>query len=202
MLMEKLLDGIISDSDYQDHAFSINKQMQEAESRIERLKETDSGIDDFIPLGISLLTNLKDVFDKVSIETKHQLLSSILAEKLELNGEKYRTPVFKEGFSLIYESISQLQDKKPKTGDRIAAISRLVPRAGLEPARPKAQPPEDCVSTNFTTWVEVLDCSKSGRRSYVLKRRGADIFRHVDRSFLQTFPAANDVDSVVDSTRL
>ena len=35
-----------------------------------------------------------------------------------------------EGFSLIYESISQLQDKKPKTGDRIAAISRLVPRAG------------------------------------------------------------------------
>ncbi|MDE0978850.1 MAG: hypothetical protein OSA78_02570 [Flavobacteriales bacterium] len=26
--------------------------------------------------------------------------------------------------------------KKPKTGDRIAAISRLVPGAGLEPARP------------------------------------------------------------------
>ena len=29
----------------------------------------------------------------------------------------------------------------------------LVPRTGLEPARPKAQPPEDCASTNFATWV-------------------------------------------------
>ncbi|MDE0872228.1 MAG: hypothetical protein OSA37_09960, partial [Flavobacteriales bacterium] len=94
------------------------------------------GIEEFVPFGISLLTNLKDVFDKVSIETKHQLLSSILAEKLELKGEKYRTPVFKEGFNLIYQSIKQLQMKKPKTGDRIAAISRLVPGAGLEPARP------------------------------------------------------------------
>ena len=28
-----------------------------------------------------------------------------------------------------------------------------VPRTGLEPARPKAQPPEDCASTNFATWV-------------------------------------------------
>ena len=99
MLLEKLLDGIVSNSDYQDHASRINNQIQEVESRIERLKETDSGIDDFIPFGISLLTNLKDVFDKVSIETKQQLLSSILAEKLALKGEKYRTPVFKEGFN-------------------------------------------------------------------------------------------------------
>jgi hypothetical protein len=33
------------------------------------------------------------------------------------------------------------------------ADDSLVPRAGLEPARPKAQPPEDCASTNFATWV-------------------------------------------------
>ena len=31
----------------------------------------------------------------------------------------------------------------------------MVPRAGLEPARPKAQPPEDCASTNFATRVGV-----------------------------------------------
>ena len=30
-----------------------------------------------------------------------------------------------------------------------------VPRTGLEPARPKAQPPEDCASTNFATRVGV-----------------------------------------------
>jgi hypothetical protein len=86
--------------------------------------------------GLGVLPNLEVVFEKASVETKHQLLSSILAEKLALTGAKYRTPVFKEGFNLIFNSINQLQDKKPKTGDRIAAISRLVPGAGLEPARP------------------------------------------------------------------
>ena len=29
----------------------------------------------------------------------------------------------------------------------------IVPGTGLEPARPKAQPPEDCASTNFATRV-------------------------------------------------
>jgi hypothetical protein len=33
-------------------------------------------------------------------------------------------------FDLIFNTISQLQGQKPKTGDRIAAISRLVPGAG------------------------------------------------------------------------
>jgi hypothetical protein len=27
----------------------------------------------------------------------------------------------------------------------------MVPKAGVEPARPKAQPPQDCVSANSTT---------------------------------------------------
>ena len=52
---------------------------------------------------------------------------------------------------------------EPKTGDRIAAISRFVPGAGLEPARPKAQPPEDCASTNFATRVELNKSDKVPR---------------------------------------
>ena len=136
VLLEKLLDGVVSDRSYQNGSAQLDDQIEQANSQISQLKQTDSGIEDFIPFGISLLTNLEAVFEKASVETKHQLLSSILAEKLELKGEKYRTPVFKEGFDLIFQSANQLQVKKPKTGDRIAAISRLVPGAGLEPARP------------------------------------------------------------------
>ena len=41
--------------------------------------------------------------------------------------------------------------RKPKTGDRIAAISRLVPGAGLEPARPFGSTDfKSVVSTNST----------------------------------------------------
>ncbi len=129
----------------------LDDQIEQANSQINQLKQTDSGIEDFIPFGIALLTNLEAVFEKASVETKHQLLGSILAEKLELKGGKYRTPVFKEGFDLIFQSVNQLQSKNKKTGDRIAAISRLVPGAGLEPARPFGSTDfKSVVSTNST----------------------------------------------------
>lgn len=38
------------------------------------------------------------------------------------------------------------------------AASRLVPRAGLEPARVAAPPPQDGVSTNSTTWASNSGC--------------------------------------------
>ncbi len=134
--LRNYLTEVVSDRNYQIGSKQLDDQIEQANSQISQLKQTDSGIEDFIPFGIALLTNLEAVFEKASVETKHQLLSSILAEKLELKAGKYRTPVFKEGFDLIFQSVSQLQDEKPKTGDRIAAISRLVPGAGLEPARP------------------------------------------------------------------
>ena len=31
----------------------------------------------------------------------------------------------------------------------------MVPKAGVEPARPKAQPPQDCVSANSTTSAQM-----------------------------------------------
>ncbi len=150
-LLDKLLEGIVSNADYQTHISNLNGKMNEVNAHIDRLNGTDTGIEDFIPFGIALLTNLEAVFEKASVETKHQLLGSILAEKLELKAGKYRTPVFKEGFDLIFQSVSQLQDEKPKTGDRIAAISRLVPGAGLEPARPFGSTDfKSVVSTNST----------------------------------------------------
>jgi hypothetical protein len=37
--------------------------MNEVNARIERLNETDTSIEDFIPFGISLLTNLEVLFE-------------------------------------------------------------------------------------------------------------------------------------------
>ena len=151
MLLEKLLEGVVSNGHYKSGSARLDNQIDETKSEIDQLKQTDSGIEDFIPFGISLISNLNGVFKSASIETKHQLLSSILAEKLELKDGKYRTPVFKEGFDLIFQSVNQLQSENQKTGDRIAAISRLVPGAGLEPARPFGSTDfKSVVSTNST----------------------------------------------------
>ena len=46
-----------------------------------------------------------------------------------------------------------LREQRKKSLGGAKALS--VPGTGLEPARPKAQPPEDCASTNFATRVGV-----------------------------------------------
>ena len=46
-----------------------------------------------------------------------------------------------------------LREQRKKSLGLAKAFS--VPGTGLEPARPKAQPPEDCASTNFATRVGV-----------------------------------------------
>ena len=74
--------------------------------------------------------------DEASPKTKRQLLSSILTEKLELRGKKYRTPKLKPGFNHIYQSIRHLQENDKKKGEPLSELSLSVPGAGLEPARP------------------------------------------------------------------
>ena len=86
--------------------------------------------------GMTLLTHLGDFYSKASPRTKRQLLSSILSEKLELRGEKYRTPTLKPGFNHIYQSINTLQERRKKKGEPVSELSLSVPGAGLEPARP------------------------------------------------------------------
>ncbi len=53
--------------------------------------------------------------------------------------------------------ISRLQGETEglRIGIRAWSPHLLERRKGLEPARPKAQPPEDCASTNFATRVGV-----------------------------------------------
>ena len=63
------------------------------------------------------------------------MLSSIFEEKIEFDGEKYRTPIFKDGFRFIYSKINELEGVKNKKGDNLSNVSRLVQKAGLEPAR-------------------------------------------------------------------
>ena len=120
------------------HISNLDGKMNEVNARIERLNETDTSIEDFIPFGISLLTNLEVVFKKASVETKHQLLGSILAEKLVLRGEKYRPPVFKEGFDLIFQSVKQLQDQKnQKRETALLQSPAWYPERDLNPHDPE-----------------------------------------------------------------
>ena len=74
-------------------------------------------------------------FKNSDVHIKNKLMSSIFEDKIEFDGEKYRTPKFKEGFGFIYQKINELQGIKKENGDTFSDISHLVLEAGLEPAR-------------------------------------------------------------------
>ena len=90
----------------------------------------------YIEFGLKLIQNLDTFFLQGDIQIKNKLLSSILDEKMEFDGVKYRTPKFKESFRYIYKKINELQHFENKTGDKISNVSRLVLEMGLEPIRP------------------------------------------------------------------
>jgi len=57
-------------------------------------------------------------------------VSSILSEKLELRGKKYRTPMLRPGFNHIYQSINTLEERRKKKGEPVSELSLSVPLTG------------------------------------------------------------------------
>ena len=71
--------------------------------------------------------------------------------KIKFDGQKYRTPKFKEGFEFIYQEISELQEFEKEKGDKLSNASRLVLKVGIEPTLPKELDFESSASTNSAT---------------------------------------------------
>ena len=92
---------------------------------------------DYFEFSLTLMKNLELFFKQADALVKNKLMSSILEEKIEFDGQKYRTPKFKGGFQYIYNNIKELEVLEIKKGDELSNISPFVLEAGLEPARPK-----------------------------------------------------------------
>ena len=129
-MIGKLIAGKLDDHIIQRAIEKIDSDSRDNEALLSQLNENDNGIDEFLEFGMTLLSHLGDFFSQASPNTKKQLLSSILSEKLELKGKKYRTPTLKPGFNHIYQSVNKLQRPKKKKGEPLAELSLSVPRTG------------------------------------------------------------------------
>ena len=135
-MIGKLIAGELDDHIIQRAIEKIDSDSLEKEMLLDKLNGEETGMTEFLGFGMTLLTHLGDFYSKASPRTKRQLLSSILSEKLELRGKKYRTPMLKPGFNHIYQAINTLEERKKKKGEPVSELSLSVPGAGLEPARP------------------------------------------------------------------
>ena len=95
------------------------------------LNDYQKDLSEYINYGLNLMQNLETFFEQSDVHIKNKLLSSIFDEKIEFDGQKYRTPKFKEGFGFIYQKIKELQVLKKEKGDKLLNVSHLVHRIAL-----------------------------------------------------------------------
>ena len=151
ILMDKLIENVIDNTAYTNTKKRLEgslNELNEAESNL-NLEEKD--LREQMKFGVFVMKNLSYIFENSQISIKQKLLGSILEEKLIFEKKNYRTPIFKEAFSYIYSNIKALDEVKNKTGSLHLKTSRLVPRAGIEPALPKEQDFESSASTSSAT---------------------------------------------------
>ena len=136
ILNDKLLESVVDDETYKSVKIKLSISKNELQQQRLNLEKNQNELRDFLNFGIYLFRNINYFFQSATITTKQKILSSILDEKLVLEGKKYRTPVFKDGFNYIYQNINKLKSIKTKMGDNFETISHSVPGVGLEPTRP------------------------------------------------------------------
>ena len=150
-LLDKLLDEVISNIEYTNHKEGIDKKLTEKRNELFNLNDYQKDLSDYINFGLKLMQNLETFFEQSDVHIKNKLLSSIFDEKIEFDGEKYRTPKFKDGFGFIYQKTNELKGLKKEKGDKLSNVSHLVLKVGIEPTRPKSLDFESSASTNSAT---------------------------------------------------
>ena len=133
------------------HTKNIDKELIEKRNELSSLNDYQKDLSEYINYGLNLMQNLETFFEQSDVHIKNKLMSSIFEEKIEFDGQKYRTPNFKEGFGFIYQKINELQVLRKEKGDKLSNVSRLVLKVGIEPTLPKELDFESSASTNSAT---------------------------------------------------
>lgn len=110
-----LLDNEIDAVDFRSIKVAVNEKIAILESKLAELNTKNKAVLNIKPIAeraINNLTNL-DLFDEnSSVEGKRYLISCIFPEKMEYDGDRYRTPQVNEIVQHIYLKNKELEAKK------------------------------------------------------------------------------------------
>ncbi|MCM1076489.1 MAG: recombinase family protein [Bacteroides sp.] len=139
--MENVEDLLISDAPHADRYIRIleryEKEAQELDSRIALLETGNRGnIEPKLDYAISLINNLDKYILDAPVEVKIKLLGSMFDEKIEFDGETYRTNSLNKVLDLIYEQTSELRGGDKRKGDSLSEnlqfSTRTRDRTGMD----------------------------------------------------------------------
>ena len=148
------IDGELSKSEKDEAVTRYQKEIEKLQQRIDILSNPNrANIEPKLSYSISLLDNMEHFIRDAPVETKIKLLGSIFTEKIEFDGENYRTKGYNKVLDLIYQQTNELREPPKKIGERNDSFSNSVPRAGVEPARVTPLVFETSASTDSAIWA-------------------------------------------------
>lgn len=133
---DKYIQDKIDDTQYKKMLNRYNGTIETLENRLSLLSDTqNSDIEPKLKYSISLINNIDTFISDAPVETKIKLISSMFPEKIEFDGEKYRTTKYNKVLDLIFQNTKQLLSSEKEKLEDSKELSNSVPRAGVEPAQ-------------------------------------------------------------------
>ena len=135
--IESVEDMLIMDKSHSDRYNRIleryEKEVSELQTRISTLELSKRGnIEPKLSYAIMLINNIDSYIRDAPLETKIKLIGSIFDDKIEYDGEKYRTNSYNKVLDLIFQQTNELRGKEKEKGERFSSFSASVPRPAFE----------------------------------------------------------------------
>ena len=129
---ERFLEGYLQDEDYSRITENCKKQIQDLQGRIELLQTDTKRLKEKIDYSVNIIANLRNFMIDAPVKVKCKLLSSMFPQKIEFDGEKYRTQSYNQVLDLIFQETNKLRGYGEKESEKTEADSHSVPRPRIE----------------------------------------------------------------------
>ncbi len=130
---DKFCEGNLTSEAYTRITERYEKQVKELQGRIELLQTDTKGLKEKIDYSVNIIANLGFFMRNAPVKVKCKLLSSMFPQKIQFDGEKYRTQSYNQVLDLIFQETKKLRGYGEKESEKTEAVSHLVPRPGIEP---------------------------------------------------------------------
>ena len=129
---DKFCEGNLTSEAHTRITERYERQINELQERINLLQSDTKGLKEKIDYSVNIIANLRNFMLDAPVKTKCKILSSMFPQKIEFDGEKYRTQSYNQVLDLIFQETNKLRGYGENESENSEANSHSVPRPRIE----------------------------------------------------------------------
>ena len=129
---DKFCEGNLTSEAHTRITERYERQINELQERINLLQSDTKGLKEKIDYSVNIIANLRNFMLEAPVKTKCKILSSMFPQKIEFDGEKYRTQSYNHVLDLIFQETNKLRGYGEKESAKSEEVSHSVPRPRIE----------------------------------------------------------------------